>query len=26
VHFRSLIEQGLLVLHGSGRGAWYSAR
>jgi Fic family protein len=22
-HFRSLQEQGLLVLHGSGRGAWY---
>jgi Fic family protein len=24
VHFRSLREQGLLVLHGQGRGAWYS--
>jgi Fic family protein len=23
VHFRSLREQGLLVLHGQGRGAWY---
>jgi Fic family protein len=24
VHFKSLREQGLLVLHGQGRGAWYS--
>lgn len=23
-HFRSLVEQGHLVLHGAGRGAWYS--
>lgn len=24
VHFKALREQGLLVLHGQGRGAWYS--
>jgi Fic family protein len=24
VHFRSLVEKGLLALHGTGRGAWYS--
>jgi DNA-binding transcriptional ArsR family regulator len=24
LHFKALREQGLLVLHGQGRGAWYS--
>ena len=23
-HFRQLVEKGHLVLHGSGRGAWYA--